>query len=191
MTQGARGGASKTSDYGLLGPVETPRDMDAEALWNLLLAERARHAAELEERDRKIAAHEDARASDHELIARLSRIICDLQRTTFGARSGKLDPDQLALALEDLEQELAAADVRLATPAEGAPRAGIPIIALTANVLDVHRASYAAAGMDGVLSKPISPAQLFNEIAQIFAVERAAAQRPHRRQLWRIDGPMS
>ena len=123
MTQGARGGASKTSDYGLLGPVETPRDMDAEALWNLLLAERARHAAELEERDRKIAAHEDARASDHELIARLSRIICDLQRTTFGARSEKLDPEQLALALEDLEQELAAAEVRLATPAEKAASA--------------------------------------------------------------------
>jgi hypothetical protein len=78
--------------------------MDAEALWELLQAERARHAAELEERDQKIAAHEDARAADHEEIARLSRIIRDLQRTTFGARSEKLDPDQLALALEDLEQ---------------------------------------------------------------------------------------
>jgi hypothetical protein len=105
MTQGARGGASKSSEYGLLGLVETPRDMDAEALWELLQAERARHAAELEERDRKIAAHEDARAADHDLIARLSRIIRDLQRTTFGARSEKLDPDQLALALEELEQE--------------------------------------------------------------------------------------
>ena len=52
MTQGARGGASKALDHDLLGPVDTPRDMDAEALWNLLLAERARHAAELEERDR-------------------------------------------------------------------------------------------------------------------------------------------
>ena len=85
--------------------------MDANAIWSLLLEERARHAAELEVRD-------EARISDHELIARLSRIIRDLQRTTFGARSEKLDPDQLALALEDLEQELAAAEVRLATPAE-------------------------------------------------------------------------
>jgi hypothetical protein len=107
----------------LLGSVETPRDMDVEALWQLLQAERARHAAELEERDQKIAAHEDARASDHELIARLSRIIRDLQRTTFGARSEKLDPDQLALALEDLEQELASAEVRLSTPAEKAASA--------------------------------------------------------------------
>ena len=123
MTQGARGGASKAPDYGLLGSVEAPRDMDAEALWALLQSERARHAAELEERDRKITAHEDARASDHELIARLSRIIRDLQRATFGARSEKLDPDQLALALEDLEQELAAAEVRLATPDQKAASA--------------------------------------------------------------------
>jgi transposase len=123
LTQAIRGGASKRLQYGLLALVEAPRDMDAEALWELLQAERARHAAELEERDRKIAAQADARAADHEEIARLSRIIRDLQRATFGARSEKLDPDQLALALEDLEQELAAAEVRLATPAEKAASA--------------------------------------------------------------------
>jgi transposase len=100
-----------------------PRDMDAEALWELLQAERARHAADLAERDQKIAAHEDARAADHEEIARLSRIIRDLQRTTFGARSEKLDPDQLALALEELEQELASAELRLSTPTEKAANA--------------------------------------------------------------------
>ena len=54
--------------------------MDAEAVWQLLLAERARHAAELEDRDRKLAAQDDARASDHELIERLTRIIRDLLR---------------------------------------------------------------------------------------------------------------
>ncbi len=95
-----------------------PRDIDAEALWELLQAERARHAVELAERDQKIAAHEHARAADHEEIARLGRIIRDLQRTTFGARSEKLDPDQLALALEELEQELASAELRLSTPGE-------------------------------------------------------------------------
>ena len=110
-------------EYGLLGLVETPHDMGAEAVWKLLLAERARHAVELEERDRKLAAQDDARASDHELIERLTRIIRDLQRATFGARSEKMDPDQLALALEDLEQELAGAEVRLATPAQKAATA--------------------------------------------------------------------
>lgn len=96
--------------------VEAPPTRDADALWSLLLAERARHVAELQARDQ-------ARATDQELIPRLSRIIRDLQRATFGARSEKLDPDQLALALEDLEQELAAAEVRLATPPEKAETA--------------------------------------------------------------------
>jgi hypothetical protein len=37
-----------------------------------------------------------------------------------------MDPDQLALALEDLEQELAGAEVRLATPAQKAATAAKP-----------------------------------------------------------------
>ncbi len=62
-------------------------------------------------------------ASRDEEIERLSRIIRDLQRMSFGARSEKMDPDQLALALEDVEQELAAAEVRTATPEQKAARA--------------------------------------------------------------------
>ena len=108
MTQGACEGAKNPCGHDLIGLVEAPPDMDANAIWGLLLAERARQAAELEARDAALA-------SDHELITRLSRIIRDLQRTTFGARSEKLDLDQLALALEDLERELAAAEVRLAS----------------------------------------------------------------------------
>src|SRR5437660_462454 len=55
----------------------------------LLLAERAHHAEELE---------------------RLIAIIKELQRHRFGRRAERLDPEQLALALEDVEQTLAAAD---------------------------------------------------------------------------------
>lgn len=62
---------------------------DADALRVLLLAERARHG---EERERWMA------------------IIAELQRHRFGRRSERLDPEQLALALEDVEQMLAAAD---------------------------------------------------------------------------------
>ena len=62
---------------------------DADALRALLLAERARHG---EERERWMA------------------IIAELQRHRFGRRSERLDPEQLALALEDVEQMLAAAD---------------------------------------------------------------------------------
>src|ERR1700740_3243835 len=40
-------------------------------------------------------------------IARLRQIIKQLQRAQFGRRSEKLDPDQLDLALEDIEQAAA------------------------------------------------------------------------------------
>ena len=46
---------------------------------------------------------------DSQSIARLTAIIKELQRHRFGARSEKIDADQLALMLEDLEQTLAAA----------------------------------------------------------------------------------
>ncbi len=90
--------------------------MDAKVIWSLLLEERARHAADLQQREAKIVSRDEE-------IERLSRIIRDLQRMSFGARSEKMDPDQLALALEDVEQELAAAEVRTATPEQKAARA--------------------------------------------------------------------
>ncbi|MDQ0465414.1 PAS domain S-box-containing protein [Caulobacter ginsengisoli] len=45
--------------------------------------------------------------------------------------------------------------------------ARIPIIALTANVLAHQTQAYRAAGMDGVVGKPISPPVLLGEIARI------------------------
>jgi CheY-like chemotaxis protein len=42
-----------------------------------------------------------------------------------------------------------------------------PVIALTANVLSHQRETYLAAGMDGVVGKPISPAELLREIARL------------------------
>ncbi len=76
---------------------------DPEALRALLIAERAQHVAE---RDR------------------LRAIIVALQRHRFGRRSEQLDPDQLALGLEDLEQSVAAAEAqeeRAAAPAQSRP----------------------------------------------------------------------
>jgi transposase len=76
---------------------------DPEALRALLIAERAQHAAERE---------------------RLRAIIVALQRHRFGRRSEQLDPDQLALGLEDLEQSVAAAEAqeeRVAAPGQSRP----------------------------------------------------------------------
>jgi PAS domain S-box-containing protein len=47
--------------------------------------------------------------------------------------------------------------------------ARVPIIGLTANVMVHQRAEYLAAGMNGVVAKPISPAVLLAEIAHLLA----------------------
>jgi len=47
--------------------------------------------------------------------------------------------------------------------------ARVPIIGLTANVMTQQRAQYFAAGMNGVVAKPIAPAALLAEIARVAA----------------------
>ena len=90
-----RGGCGTSHDV-TLDVDNLPTDPDA--LRALLLAERAQHAAEMAQ----VGSERD----------RLRAIITALQRHRFGRRSERLDPDQLALALEDLEQSLAAAEAR-------------------------------------------------------------------------------
>ena len=84
---------------------------DPETLRALLIAERTRHAQEIA----RIAGERD----------RLYAIIHELQRHRFGRRSERLDPDQLALALEEVEQSVAAIEAaadRAATPGARARR---------------------------------------------------------------------
>ena len=56
-------------------------------------------------------------------------------------------------------------DATRAIRALGGPAARTPIIGLTANVMVHQRAQYLAAGMNGVVAKPISPSALIAEIA--------------------------
>src|SRR5215212_8450939 len=58
------------------------------------------------ERDTVRSEHDAAQAE----IEKLRLLIRQLQRGRFGRRSEKLDPDQLQLGLEDLEQTVAAAE---------------------------------------------------------------------------------
>ncbi len=64
----------------------------------------AQLAAALVDRDAAIAARDEALSQ----IDRLQHLLRQLQRMQFGRRSEKLDPDQLALAFEDVEQAIAA-----------------------------------------------------------------------------------
>jgi transposase len=86
---------------------------DIEALRALVVAVRAERDAAVAERDQALS-HND----------RLRHLLHQLQRAHFGRRSEKLDPEQLQLALEDIEQAIAgneAADDRK-DPAGGRTR---------------------------------------------------------------------
>jgi transposase len=85
--------------------------VDVETLQALLLKERAEHAT--------------AKDHDHAEIDRLRQIIKEMQRHRFGRRAETLDPNQLALGLEDALQEIAAgeAGAEAVAPAEKTARA--------------------------------------------------------------------
>jgi transposase len=72
---------------------------DIEALQALLVATRAERDAALAERDQAQSRND-----------RLQHLLRQLQRAQFGRRSEKLDPEQLALAFEDIEQAIAGSE---------------------------------------------------------------------------------
>ena len=80
-----------------MNPVPEPLPNEVAALRAMLLAARAERDAERAEKV-QLATQND----------RLRHLIRQLQRLQFGRRSEKLDPDQLNLGLEDVEQAIAA-----------------------------------------------------------------------------------
>ena len=76
-----------------MNPAPEPLPNDVAALRAMLVAAWAERDAERAEKA-QLAAQND----------RLRHLIRQLQRLQFGRRSEKLDPDQLNLALEDVEQ---------------------------------------------------------------------------------------
>jgi transposase len=69
---------------------------EVEALQALVVAARAERDAAIVERDQALSQ-----------MDRLRHLLRQLQRAHFGRRSEKLDPEQLQLALEDIEQAIA------------------------------------------------------------------------------------
>src|SRR5215208_2534807 len=110
---------------------DLPRDPEwllqqLQHMTEVVAAERSRisalefeHATALAERDAVLAERDAAQAE----IEKLRLLIRQLQRGQFGRRSERLDPDQLQLGLEDLEQTVAAAQ---AAQEEVAARSGTP-----------------------------------------------------------------
>src|SRR4051812_2844666 len=102
----------------LLALDDLPRDpawllQQLQQMAEVVATERSRNIAleierdtTLTERDTLRAEHDAAQAE----IEKLRLLIRQLQRSQFGRRSERLDPDQLQLGLEDLEQTAAAAE---------------------------------------------------------------------------------
>lgn len=82
--------------------VEADLPDDLALLRSMLVAANARVA----ERDRRIVHLESVGTDAQAEIERLNAIIAALQRHRFGARSEQIDPDQLALAFEEIEAAL-------------------------------------------------------------------------------------
>src|SRR4051795_8188362 len=90
---------------------DLPRDPDwllqqLQQVAEVAATERSRNIALEIERDTVMAERDAAQAE----IEKLRLLIRRLQRGRFGRRSERLDPDQLQLGLEDLEQAAAAAE---------------------------------------------------------------------------------
>src|ERR671929_2248124 len=103
---------------------DLPRDpewllLQLQHMAEAVAAERPRSAALEIERDTVLAERDAAQAE----IEKLRLLIRQLQRGQFGRRSERLDPDQLQLGLEDLEQTAAAAE---AAQEAVAARSGTP-----------------------------------------------------------------
>ncbi len=109
----------------LLVPDDLPRDPDRllpmlQQMTEIMAQQKAALVSLRTERDTAWSERDAARAE----VEKLRLLIRQLQRGRFGRRSEKLDPDQLQLGLEDLEQTAAAAEAaqEAATGSSGAPR---------------------------------------------------------------------
>jgi transposase len=101
-----------------LAPDELPRDPEwllqqLQHMAEVVAAEHSRNTALEIERDTVLAERDALRAERDAAQAEIEKprlLIRQLQRGQFGRRSERLDPDQLQLGLEDLEQTAAAAE---------------------------------------------------------------------------------
>jgi transposase len=81
---------------------------DIASLQALLMATRAERDTAIIDRDAAITERDQALWR----LGRLQHLLHQLQRAQFGRRSEKLDPEQLALAFEDIEQAIAGSEAK-------------------------------------------------------------------------------
>ena|GEM_PF-1444277 len=107
------------------------------------------------------------------MLNRLGAVVDEAEDGVAGlaaARAGRFD-----LILMDIQMpRMGGVESARAIRAIPGPAGRTPIIALTANAMVHQRAEYAAAGMSGMVAKPISAGALLDEIARLLSEEDAA-----------------
>ena len=115
---------------------------------------------------------------------RVNRIVGVKSLEALGAQSEAVESGAAAIAaVSDADYDLVLMDINMpemdgleATRrirALPGPAARMPIIAMTADIMSHHQLAYVAAGMDGIVPKPFSPAQLLAEIMRLAQGEAA------------------
>jgi len=118
-------------------------------------------------------------ADDHEVNRRILKLLlephgCRLTLVENGAEALEAASEQRFDAIL-MDMQMPVMDGLEATRRirSGEVNGATPVIALTANALDVHRAAWDAAGVHAFLTKPIDPVILATTLAQACAAERA------------------
>lgn len=121
-------------------------------------------------------------ADDHEVNRRILQLLlephgCRLTLVENGAEALEVASDQRFDAIL-MDMQMPVMDGLEATRRirAGAVNGGTPVIALTANALDVHRAAWGAAGVHAFLTKPIDPVMLASTLAEACAAERVVSE---------------
>ena len=121
-------------------------------------------------------------ADDHEVNRRILQLLlephgCRLTLVENGAEALEAASGQRFDAIL-MDMQMPVMDGLEATRRirDGAVNGDTPVIALTANALDLHRAAWDAAGVHAFLTKPIDPVMLTATLAEACAVERPALQ---------------
>ncbi|MFC3231046.1 ATP-binding protein [Marinibaculum pumilum] len=125
-------------------------------------------AAAAAARPGRILLVEDSEANQHLFATGLQRAGHEVRIAGDGrAALEALQQEPFDLVLMDGEMPVMnGTDAARAIRASGAPHAGIPIIALTANAMARDAAAFRAAGMDDFLAKPVSLRQLQEKVAE-------------------------
>jgi CheY-like chemotaxis protein len=107
------------------------------------------------------------------MLSRLGATIAEAEDGVFGVEAARVGAYDLILMDIQMPRMDGIEATRAIRRLNGAP-GRVPILAVTANAMTGQREQYLAAGMNGVVAKPIAPGVLLSEIVRVLSEEDAA-----------------